>query len=120
MVIIIAVLASMIVPNLWERIGQGRQSVAKQKLPQIENAIEIFMIDYSRVPQTLDELITRPADIDEAKWHSPTLKAKDLLDPWERQFIFKQPGDHGVYDLYSLGKDGQEGGDNEDADVCNW
>ena len=119
-VVIIAVLAGAIAPKFFRYIGQAKHNVAVQKVTEIDKAIEMFSYDYDRLPQSLEELVTRPADILEDKWQTPTLKAKHLLDPWEREFIYKQPGDHGPYDLYSLGKDGQEGGEKEDADVVNW
>ncbi len=119
-VIIIAVLATMIVPRFLGRVGQSKQAVAKMKLAEIEKAIEIFSYDYERWPAELDELVNQPADIDEAKWQPPTIRTKDLLDPWKRQFIYRQPGEHGIYDIYTLGKDGQEGGEDEDADIGNW
>ena len=119
-VIIIAALATMIVPQLFSKIGKSRQAVARQKVLEIEKAIEMFCTEYDRLPENLDELVSRPADISEAKWDPPVLKAKDLLDPWERKFQYKQPGDHGTYDVYSLGKDGKVGGEKDDADVNNW
>ena len=119
-VIIIGVLATLIAPKLFQHIGQAQQTVAKNNIIAIENAIDIFRVTYDRMPKTLEELVTRPADIDEAKWNSPTIKAKNLLDPWGREFIYKQPGEHGVFDIYSLGKDGQEGGKKDNADVTNW
>jgi general secretion pathway protein G len=119
-VIIIAVLATMIVPRFLGRVGQSRQAVAKTKLAEIEKAVEIFSYDYDRWPVNLDELVNRPGDIDEAKWQPATIRAKDLLDPWKREFIYRQPGEYGIYDIYTLGKDGQEGGEDEDADIGNW
>jgi len=50
----------------------------------------------------------------------PTVKAKDLLDPWDKPFQYKTPGDHGEFDLYTLGADGQDGGTGENADVVSW
>jgi general secretion pathway protein G len=96
--------------------------VARQKVAEIEKAVEIFHHDYERYPQSLDELIHRPGDIDESKWQSPLLKSKDLLDPWGRAFVYKCPGDHSEvpFDLYSLGADGKEGGEKDNADVVNW
>ncbi len=119
-VIIIAALATMIVPRFFGRIGKAKQSVAISKLRNIETAIEMFNNDYSRLPENLDELVTRPADILEEKWIPPTLRSKDLLDPWDRQYIYKQPGEHGAFDLYSYGADAQAGGKKENADVVNW
>ena len=119
-VIIIGVLVAMIMPAYFGRIGEAKQTVAKSKLPSIETAIMLFRQDYDRWPVSLNEIVNRPADIDEAKWNPPSIKAKDLLDPWGREFIYRQPGEHGALDLYSLGKDGQEGGEKENADVTNW
>ena len=119
-VVIIAVLAGAIAPTLWQHIGAAKQSVAIGNITSIESAINIFIITYDRMPNTLEELVSRPADIDEAKWAIPTLKAKDLVDPWGRPFIYKQPGDRGAFDIYSLGKDGQEGGEGDNADIGNW
>lgn len=121
-IIIIGVLAAMVAPTFLGRVGEAKQSVAKQKLAETEKAVEIFRTDYDRYPQSLDELIVRPSDIPEEKWRRPSLKRKDLLDPWDRPFIYKCPGDHAEvpFDLYSLGADGKEGGVKEDADIVNW
>ena len=119
-VVIIAVLATMIVPKFFGKVGTTRQSVAIANLKIIESVIDTFCLDYERFPESLDELIERPADIPEEKWDYSPIKAKELLDPWGRQFVYTQPGEHGPYDLYSLGKDGQVGGEKEDADVVNW
>ena len=119
-VVIIAVLMTMIVPRFFGRVGQAKQSVARQKLGVLETAVEMFGNDYDRLPDRLDELVNRPADIPDEKWNRPTVKAKDLLDPWGQEFLYKKPGDHGAYDLLSLGADGQEGGEKEDADIVNW
>jgi general secretion pathway protein G len=121
-VVIIGVLAAMVLPTFVGRVGQAKQAVAKQKLSEVEKAVEIFRTDYERYPETLDELIHRPADIDEDRWNRPMLRRKDLVDPWGRPFLYKYPGDHAEvpYDLYSLGADGQEGGVKEHADVVNW
>ena len=119
-IVIIAVLAGAIAPRLFRHIGEAKQSVAKGNIITIENAIDIFSITYDRMPNTLEELVSRPADIDEANWADPTIRAKDLIDPWDRPFLYKQPGDRGAFDVFSLGKDGQEGGEGDNADIGNW
>ena len=119
-IVIIAVLAGAIAPTLLRHIGEAKTNVAKSNISSIESAINIFSITYDRMPNTLEELVTRPADIDEANWAVPTLRAKDLIDPWGRPFLYKQPGDRGPFDVYSLGKDGQEGGEGDNADIGNW
>ncbi len=119
-VIIIGVLATLIVPRFFGRVGTAKQSVAKQKIEVIGEAIHLFHTDYDRYPQSLDELVGRPGDIPEEKWVMPTVKAKDLIDPWGRVFIYRCPGQHDLYDLYSLGADGLDGGGGENSDVVSW
>ena len=119
-VIIIGLLAAMIAPQLAGLLQRTRRNVAKSDIATLEAAIDSFSLFYDRLPQNLDELINRPSDIPEEEWEGPSLKSKHLLDPWKRSYVYKQPGDHGPYDLYSLGADGQEGGEKEDADVVNW
>jgi general secretion pathway protein G len=119
-VVIIATLAGLILPRYLGKVGQAKSSVAKQKLSEIEKQVELFSIEYGRLPETLDELLDRPEDIPEEKWSQPTLRQKDLLDPWDRLFVYRYPGDNGPYDLFSLGADGQTGGDHENADILNW
>ena len=119
-VIIIGVLAAVIVPGIFGRTGKARQAVAKQKLATIESAINLFHQDYGRFPEVLDDLVSRPSDVAAEQWTPPSLKRKDLLDPWGNPFQYRYPGDHWTFDLYSLGADGQTGGDGEDEDVVNW
>ena len=119
-VVIIAALASLIAPRVLWRVGATKHKLAGTKLKQIEQAISLFRHDYERYPESVQELVMRPADIPEEKWNPPTLKAKDLLDPWQREYLYKFPGDHDAYDLWSLGADGEDGGERENADVNNW
>jgi general secretion pathway protein G len=119
-VIIIAALAGLILPRFFGRVGSAKQSVAKQKLSEIEKAVDMFSYDYGRLPISLDELVSRPSDVSEDKWNPPSLRSKDLVDPWGREFLYQQPGEHGTYDLMSYGADGQPGGEKENADVVNW
>ena len=120
-VVIIGVLATLILPRLIGRVGEAKQGTAKSNLAQLEAAVEMFSHDYGRLPQEMAELVNRPSDVSEDRWHVPTVKAKDLLDPWGRPWILVIPSSHGnLYDLYSLGADGTEGGTGENADVVNW
>jgi len=120
-VIIIGALAGMIMPKIFGRIGQAKQSVATQQMGELEKAIDLFCTDYERLPVDLEELVNRPGDIPEDKWVSPTIKSKHLLDPWGAKWQYRVPSEHGGhYDLFSLGRDGAVGGEKEDADIVNW
>lgn len=118
-VIIIAVLATLIGPRFFGEVGKAKNSVTQQKIKVIEQAVEKFYYEYNRFPSALNELVERPADVEEANWN-PMLKAKDMVDPWGRPFMYTYPGQHDKFDLSSLGADGREGGTGEDADVHNW
>ncbi len=118
--IVIGVLAALVVPNFLGRAGKAKVAVAQQKIGNIETAINLFYQDYSRFPESLEELVTKPADITDEQWTPPSLKPKDLKDPWGNPFVYRYPGQHGAYDLYSAGADGQDGGDEDNADITNW
>ncbi len=119
-VIVIGVLAALIVPTFLGRAQKAKRSVAKQKIGTIESAINLFQQDYSRFPDTLEELVSKPADVADDDWLPPSMKPKDLKDPWGNAFVYRYPGEHWAFDLLSLGADGQEGGSGENADVTNW
>ena len=119
-VIVIGVLATLIIPTLFGRAGKAKTAVAKQKITTIETAILLFEQDYSRFPESLQELVQAPADVPADQLSPPTLKAKALKDPWGNDFVYRFPGNNFTYDLISLGADGAEGGEGEAADVTNY
>ncbi len=119
-VIVIGVLATLILPTFLGRAEKARRGVAKQKISVLETSINLFQADYARFPESLEELVTRPSDISDQDWSPPTVKKKDLKDPWGNAMAYRYPGQHGPYDLLSFGADGAEGGEDEDADITNW
>ena len=117
--VVLTVLAALIVPSVFSRVGKARSKVAAANIAALQNAIELFATEYDRYPESLDDLVTRPEYIAEEDWSPPTIKAKNLIDPWGKQFLYRQPGDNAPFDLYTLGKSGQEGGTGEEADIYN-
>lgn len=116
-VIILGLLAAMIVPRLTGRSEEARRAVAKADIEaNLSLALDLYEMDNGTFPQSLDALMTKPADA--TNWKGPYIKKKPI-DPWGRSYVYKSPGDHNreSYDLYSLGKDGVEGGGD---DVVNW
>jgi len=112
-VAIIGLLASLIMPNLIGRYERAKEEIAKAQLEMLSSAIEAFRLDMGRYPNTLDELI----NCNDPNWRGPYLAKRQIpKDPWGRDYIYKCPGEHGPYDLYSLGPDGQL---NEKA-ITNW
>jgi general secretion pathway protein G len=118
---IIGLLAGYVAPRYFAQIGKSEVSVAKAQLDALEKALDQYRLDTGRYPTTeqgLVALAARPAN--EPKWNGPYLKKGVPNDPWDRPYSYKQPGDHGEYDLFSLGKDGAPGGTGEAADITNW
>src|SRR5690606_14869308 len=90
-VIVIGVLAALIVPNFFGRIGQSRQAVARQKIASLGTAITLFMQDHGRVPNSLEELVVKPDDVPEDQWVPTGIQQRDLVDPWGNPFVYQAP-----------------------------
>jgi len=122
--IILGLLAALVAPKFFGKIGESKIKAAKTQISLLGSALDSFYLDVGRYPTTeegLDALIKRPDTIPESKWKGPYLpKTKIPLDPWGNKYIYKSPGEHGKYDLYSYGADGQPGGSGENADIVSW
>lgn len=118
-VIIIGVLAAMIVPQFFGQTGKAKVAAARQQVATLSMAIGIFEQQYGRFPETLEELTVKPEDVPDELWMPPTVKPKHLIDPWGTPFEYRQPGEHGIFDLMSFGADKQEGGEGLDADIID-
>jgi general secretion pathway protein G len=119
--VIIGLLAGYVAPRYFAQIGKSEVKVAKAQIDALEKALETYRFDVGRYPTTeqgLDALNKAPAGV--AKWNGPYLKKALPPDPWGQAYIYKQPGDHGDFDIISLGRDGKPGGSGEDADIGNW
>ena len=113
-VIIIAALAAMVAPNLISRSDEAKAKIAKGDLSSIDLALKLYRLDNSAYPTTeqgLDTLLAAGAK-------EPYLEKKPL-DPWGRKYQYRCPGMHrpASYDLFSAGRDGKEG---TDDDIVNW
>lgn len=119
--LIIGLLAGYVAPRYFAQIGKSEVKAAKAQIDALEKALDQYRLDVGRYPsseQGLDALMARPAD--ESRWQGPYLKKAVPMDPWGHPYQYKSPGEHGEFDLYSLGKDGQPGGSDESADITNW
>lgn len=120
---IIALLAVFVVPRAFRGLGKAKQDIARGKMAIVEQAIAQFQYDCGRLPsgsEGLEALLTAPRDVED-KWAGPYLKQSEILDPWGRPYLYIEPGtvNVGSYDLISLGADGLEGGEGENADILN-
>ena len=112
-VAIIGLIATLIAPNLIGRFERSKEEITKAQVEMLSSAIQSFMLDMARFPNSLEELINS----NEPKWRGPYLSKRTLpKDPWGRDYQYKSPGDHGPFDLYSLGPEGKLG----DQSITNW
>jgi len=121
-VVILAVLAAIVVPRVVGRADEARAVAAKQDIASVLQALKLYRIDNSRYPgnaQGLGALVTRPTTEPLAEnWKSYLDRLPG--DPWGRTYLYLNPGVHGEIDVFSLGADGNPGGDGADADIGSW
>ncbi|GCL66277.1 type II secretion system major pseudopilin GspG [Pseudaquabacterium pictum] len=118
---IIGLLAAFVAPRYFSQIGQSNSTLARAQVAALVSALDQYRLQVGRYPSTqqgLQALMVAPPG--EARWAGPYLKKDVPNDPWGRAFVYKAPGQHGDFDLSSLGRDGQAGGSGEDADVHSW
>jgi general secretion pathway protein G len=115
-VTIIALLATMVAPRVWRYIGSSKQKVAQAEVKELAKAVRMYCTDngLSRPPADFElDMLLQGTD--------PYLnKRDDLVDPWGNDYIFVMPGQYNPdFDIVTYGRDGQPGGEGEDADVHN-
>ncbi len=118
--IIIGLLAALVGPRIFPKLGKGKQSAAKAQIELFGQALDQFRLDVGRYPSTqegLNALVTNPG-VD--NWDGPYLKKGLPNDPWGKPYNYQSPGTHGDYDILSYGRDGSPGGDGEDKDMASW
>lgn len=119
--VIIGLLVGYVGPRYFSQVGKSEVKAARAQIDALEKALDQYRLDTGHYPtseQGLAALNARPAN--ESKWDGPYLKKDVPRDPWGNSYVFKNPGEHGAYDLLSYGKDGQPGGTGEEADITNW
>jgi general secretion pathway protein G len=119
--VIIGLLAGYVGPKYFAQIGKSEIKATRAQLDSLEKALDQYRLDTGHYPSTeqgLTALTVKPDN--DARWDGPYLKKSVPDDPWGHPYQYKSPGEHGEYDLYSLGKDGQPGGSNEMADIVSW
>ena len=116
-VVIIGLLSAVIVPMVFGQINRTQLVTAKQDIEQIDQAITMYRFDTGRLPGELSHLRKDPSV---KGWNGPYLKRKSV-DPWHNPYHYRMPGDNNRdRDIFSLGADGQEGGEGADADIVSW
>lgn len=119
---IIGLLAGLVGPQVIKHLGEAKTKTSKQQIEELASALDMYRLDVGHYPtgdEGLAALIEQPGS---AKfWNGPYLRKKKVpLDPWNNPYHYVAPGQHGKFDLYSLGSDNAEGGEGEDQDTVSW
>ena len=123
-VVILGILAALIVPKIVSRPDEARITAAKQDVATLAQALRLYKLDnlaYPTTDQGLQALVAKPAAAPiPVNWKTGGYLERLPKDPWGRDYRYLNPGRHGEIDVYSLGADGEPGGDGNDADIGNW
>lgn len=119
--VVLGLLVSIVGPKYFSQLGKSEAKAASAQIASLAKALDLYRLDVGSYPPGttgLAALNANPAS--EPKWKGPYLQKEVPADPWGRPYVYKSPGEHGDYDLASLGKDGRLGGSDENADITSW
>jgi general secretion pathway protein G len=119
---ILGLLATLVGPRVMSALSGAKSKTARLQIEDLAGSLDIYRLEVGRYPTTnegLDALVEKPGDA--PSWNGPYLKKSQVpKDPWGFEYQYRSPGEHGPYDLWSLGADNREGGDAEDQDIASW
>ncbi|MFG1185331.1 MULTISPECIES: type II secretion system major pseudopilin GspG [Xanthobacter] len=119
---IIGLIVALVGPRVLGYLGDSKVKTAKIQIQGFSSALDLFYLDAGRYPSSsegLNALVQRPGNV--STWNGPYLKGGTVpVDPWGKAYIYRAPGQHGPFDIVSLGSDGQEGGTGNAADITSW
>nr|WP_092022149.1 type II secretion system major pseudopilin GspG [Marinobacter zhejiangensis] len=122
--VILGLLVAIVAPNIMGRGDQAKITIAETQMNNIANALDLYRLDNSHYPSTqqgLEALVTEPSGSPEPRNWNPDGYMKSVPeDPWGNPFEYSSPGAEAPYDLISFGADGQQGGDDDNADINFW
>ena len=119
---IIGLIMALVGPRVLNYLAESKVKAARIQVESFASSLDLFYLDAGRYPTTsegLAALAQRPGGID--AWNGPYLRTGLVpSDPWGHAYIYRSPGEHGPYDIVSLGSDGQQGGTGTAADIESW
>jgi len=120
--VILGLLASLAGPKVISYLGGAKSDSAKLQVEEFGASLDLFKLETGRYPTSqegLQALVQAPSGLN--GWNGPYLKKKTVpKDPWGNEYHYVSPGQHGTYDLSSLGADNREGGEGENKDLTSW
>jgi general secretion pathway protein G len=123
-IVIIGLLATVVMINVLPSQDRAMIEKARADIASLEQAVDTYrleMLSFPRMADGLEALVSQPARLDRPERYRTGGYIRRLpLDPWGNPYRYVYPGRYRTYDLYSLGADGREGGEGNDADIGNW
>ncbi len=120
--VILGLIAAVATPQVIKYLGRANTDAARIQIQRLAGVLDLYRLelgDYPSEETGLQALVERPPGAE--RWNGPYIKkAQSLTDPWGNPYIYRYPGQHGDYDLFSLGRDAQEGGEGENQDLTSW
>ncbi len=119
--VVLGLLAGIVAPKYFNQVGKSEAKVARAQIEGLAKALDIYRLELGHYPsseQGLIALVSAPSG--EGKWAGPYLQKGVPQDPWGRDYVYRSPGENGDFDLLSMGKDGQPGGEGENAEITSW
>ena len=119
---ILGLLVAVAVPQLMNSLERAKADTAKVQVEKLGSILDLYRLEVGHYPTEQDGLraLVEPPGATE-QWNGPYLKNREaLIDPWGNPYRYRLPGEHGEYDLYSLGADAKDGGEGNNADVTSW
>jgi general secretion pathway protein G len=119
---IIGLIMALVGPRVLNYLAESKVKTARIQIQSFGSALDLFYLDAGRYPTSAEGLavLVQPSG-GIAAWNGPYLKGGNVPnDPWGKPYVYRSPGEHGVYDLVSYGADGQEGGTGTAGDITSW
>lgn len=120
--VILGLLAGLVGPQVMRYLGSAKSDTARLQIEDFGSALDLFYLDVGRYPTTdegLQALVQQPAGME--RWNGPYLRRRQVpVDPWGNAYHYRSPGEHGLYDLYSLGANNAPGGEGENREITSW
>ena len=121
-IVILGILAALVVPQIIHRPDDARIVKAKQDVLAIQNALDLYRLDngvYPSTDQGLAALVHKPTTNPIPNDWRSYLKSIPK-DPWGRNYLYLNPGQHAEVDVFTYGANGQPGGRGIDSEIGNW
>lgn len=115
-IVILGLLASLVAPTMFSKVTSSQRDTAATQMQMFETALDTYRLDVGRYPEKLEEI----RESDASNWDGPYLPKPVPKDPWGNDYVYRTPGEDGQpYYMASMGADGQEGGEEDNADIVH-